>query len=571
MTATASSVLRGLALVAVGVAIGYGAAMLRLDGTGDPETIVVPPLSTAAPLERGPRLEDRIVAVSDGTRALSTALVGSPAVVVVPAGFAAGAPRLNVRTASGERLETGAVLAADVESDLAAVAVNAGATDGLAVDREQGALYVGREFVALSVAGPASGWIDSAARRTRLGGYVYDARLDDAASAGVLLDADGGRVIGLAFPAADAAGEVAAVDVATLADLLATQRAWRPTGLAEFRRWYFRESPAGRVAELETLADAGRWQDMIDSAGLRLGLADGYEDEILTLLELAYVQAARQLSEADRPAAALDLLDEADRLLGTSPRRAVLSATLHERAGDADAALTAYLAAAGDGTDARDARDRARRVIAGAAASGTVADATLLSMIERAAEGDRRHAPYPLLAGEILLRLGRTGEAMAELNRALRLDPALAPRVGPLLETARARMSNPSTVRVPVVTQGDVMVVNVRINDSPRSYRFVLDTGASYTAVSLQAALELGINAMFTGTPQVELETANGRVFADVVNLASVSLGEARAGNVDAVILETMRGVDGLLGQSFLGRFDVRIRPGDGEVLLSPR
>ncbi len=572
MTVTAQSVLRGLGLVAIGIAIGYGVALLRLGDAGETVTVAGPSaVVDPAPEPGSPRLEDRIVAVNAGPRTVSAALLGDPPVVVLPARLVAEATRLTVRTAAGEPLRAGPVVAADIASDLVAVAVDADANGGLTIERDQGALFVGREFVAVSATGPTDGFIDSPARRTRLGGYVYDARINDGADAGILLNPDTGRVIGTAYAENVGSDRFIAVDVATLADVVAAQSAWPPTDLDGFRRWYYRESPAGRVAELTALAGSGRWQQIVGSARLRVGLADGYEDEIRPLLERAYVEAARQLSDRDQPGRALDLLDEADLLLGTSPRRTVLSATLHERTGDAEAALSAWLAAAGSGTSEWDAPGRARRVIANAAASGTVADATLLSMIERAADTDTTHAPYALLAGEILLRLGRTTAAVAELNRAMRLDPALAPRVAPLLETAQARIGNPSTIRVPVVTQGEVMIVDVRINDSPRSYRFVLDTGASYTAVSLQAALELGINAMFTGTPQVELETANGRVFADVVNLASVSLGDARAGNVDAVILETMRGVDGLLGQSFLGRFDVRIRPGDGEVLLSPR
>lgn len=570
----ASSIPRSLALVALGVGLGYLAAYFHLGDSSDPAASATQgAVADPTPADDDAGSADILVVVSAGNaRQITTVLLDDPPIIVVPAVFAARADRLHLRTAAGKQGWAQTVVATSIETDLVALAAEIDAPAGLAVNREQGTLYVGREFTVLSAEGTRSGWVDSSARETRLGGYVYDGRTEaGSVGIGVLFDPDDGTMVGMAVSAVDDQGRFTAVDVATVADLLDARRTWQATDLDGFRAWYHRESPAGRASRLADLANEERWHEMVDMARLSMSLAGSYADEIVPLLELAYSEAARERSEDGQPGQAIDMLDDAEGLLGSTASRALLAATLHEQTGNPDAALDAYLAAASSDTDSRNARDRARAVIAKAAASGTVGDAELIQMIRRASGADASYAAYPMLAGEILLRQGQTPAAITQLRRALSLDPGLAPRIEPLLDTAAGRLANPSQIRVPVMTQGDVMIVDVRINGSGRPFRFVLDTGASYTAVSLRAALELGINAMFTGTPAVELETANGRVFADVVNLASVAVGDARAGNVDAVILETMRGVDGLLGQSFLGRFDVQIRAGEGELLLSPR
>lgn len=115
------------------------------------------------------------------------------------------------------------------------------------------------------------------------------------------------------------------------------------------------------------------------------------------------------------------------------------------------------------------------------------------------------------------------------------------------------------------------MYVDARINGSAETFRFLFDTGASYTAITSETALRLGINNIFFGAPVVELQTANGNVFTTTATLQSIDVAGARVDNVEAVILESMNGVDGLLGQSFLRHFDVNIDQTRGVIAFNRR
>ena len=55
------------------------------------------------------------------------------------------------------------------------------------------------------------------------------------------------------------------------------------------------------------------------------------------------------------------------------------------------------------------------------------------------------------------------------------------------------------------------------------------------------------------------------------VTLASMQVGDAEVENVAAVIHSIGPGIDGLLGNSFLGRFTVTLDPDKGVLVLRPR
>ena len=92
----------------------------------------------------------------------------------------------------------------------------------------------------------------------------------------------------------------------------------------------------------------------------------------------------------------------------------------------------------------------------------------------------------------------------------------------------------------------------------------LVDTGASAIALSRQDARNAGL-ATSIGMPNVVGMGADGEVRGEVVTLDRVSLGNATAENMPAVVLNA--GEQSLLGQSFLSHFDsVEIR-GDQMVL----
>jgi len=108
------------------------------------------------------------------------------------------------------------------------------------------------------------------------------------------------------------------------------------------------------------------------------------------------------------------------------------------------------------------------------------------------------------------------------------------------------------------VENTSLVVVPVRINGHG-PYRFLLDTGASNTILSLSVADGLGITK---GRPYT-LATGGGTVAATVRKLSAFTVGPARLENVDAAVanvplFKTMK-VDGVLGSDYLRRFKISI------------
>jgi len=96
------------------------------------------------------------------------------------------------------------------------------------------------------------------------------------------------------------------------------------------------------------------------------------------------------------------------------------------------------------------------------------------------------------------------------------------------------------------VTRGSVNGVPVNL---------IVDTGATLTSFSRTVADRIGL-VYERGAPSVVM-TAAGPVLGWRISLATVEVGDLVAHNVDAVVMDT-RGLDvGLLGMSFLGRFEM--------------
>jgi clan AA aspartic protease (TIGR02281 family) len=108
-------------------------------------------------------------------------------------------------------------------------------------------------------------------------------------------------------------------------------------------------------------------------------------------------------------------------------------------------------------------------------------------------------------------------------------------------------------------TQGkDVITAKVSINGVPGV--FVVDTGASF--VSLTTGFAERAKLPLTGDYSIRMQTANGVSLAQRSSIAKISIGKVEANDVAAVVHADGQkalgdGIDGLLGRSFLSRFDV--------------
>lgn len=116
-------------------------------------------------------------------------------------------------------------------------------------------------------------------------------------------------------------------------------------------------------------------------------------------------------------------------------------------------------------------------------------------------------------------------------------------------------------------TQQGVILANVSVNGARG--RFVIDTGASLVAIDPAFAKKAKIKTENAST--VVIHTANGIGKATLATAERVETGKVTAENVTVAINEKPFGgdIDGLLGMSFLARFDVTL--GEKEIRIQSR
>jgi aspartyl protease family protein len=103
--------------------------------------------------------------------------------------------------------------------------------------------------------------------------------------------------------------------------------------------------------------------------------------------------------------------------------------------------------------------------------------------------------------------------------------------------------------RVPLGRDGHYWI-KAEVNGLQR--RFLVDTGATLTAVSPELASESGIVAA-PGRIPVQLRTANGTMPARLATIENLAFGNIVARDLDAVIAPGLGGMN-VLGMNFLSR-----------------
>ena len=157
---------------------------------------------------------------------------------------------------------------------------------------------------------------------------------------------------------------------------------------------------------------------------------------------------------------------------------------------------------------------------------------------------------------------------------------SIAPeRPSPREEPVPARATQPeippaphvqtSIFSVPLERLGSLWVVTIQVNGT-RPAKLILDTGASHTILSYAVARDLGLWALHPAT-SITMQTVGGTVQANVLPIASISIGGADVRNSLVVIHdlpEMPPGIEGLLGQSVLQQFEVTLSAEKGELRL---
>jgi len=98
-------------------------------------------------------------------------------------------------------------------------------------------------------------------------------------------------------------------------------------------------------------------------------------------------------------------------------------------------------------------------------------------------------------------------------------------------------------------------------------FPFMVDTGATLTAVSEDVAEAAGLEPRDGGLP-IRLQTANGAVAAHLTNIESLRFGNVAANGLDAVIAPGL-GETNVIGMNLLSRL-ASVRIEQGELILVP-
>ncbi len=560
----------------LGVALGYGIALLQLGvAPTAPQAVTPRPITRASTAQWAP--VDAAVPVRVGAYVdppISGLLIGSDNWLVLPVAALLGANQATFRAGESE-LPATAVVAVLPSAGLVALRTPAGTPAGFALSPEVSNLQIGREMRVISAGASAlSGWVDSPAQQDQNGEYTYAVQTDGLSPQplAALLD-DGHQLLGVAVagPAADAdSGQMQAYDVEAVQRLLATRSRMREQSIAEFARTFFTQTSEGLLIALTAAAAAGEHQQVIRIAPQIIDLSWQMRERVSPLLELAYVEVAGQaLARADQ-ARAGQLLNDAAAVLEWSPERRLLAARLAADQGELEQALEQLQRVAIDQPHLAEQMRRYRRELISSALDGErLTGEQAIGLLSREVRSDRDFAPWYAWLGLLQHEAGRYPQAFEAMQRARGLDPSLENELGPLMASAGQRLRTPGLTVVPVLSNGNSLYVHTAIEGSARQLRFLLDTGASYTAISPQLAQEIGLDLRRGQT--VMLSTANGLVSAPLLAVPSLRLGDAVVNNVEVVVLDSLSRYDGLLGLSFLNHFNMDLDRGLNELTLVRR
>jgi clan AA aspartic protease (TIGR02281 family) len=179
----------------------------------------------------------------------------------------------------------------------------------------------------------------------------------------------------------------------------------------------------------------------------------------------------------------------------------------------------------------------------------------------RAAALQPDSATLQYLRANALARLGHRLSAAEGYQLALLLEPGppLAMQVERALADLDAGLSAlpAMTTAIPLEAARGVWVARLLVNRTEPA-RFLVDTGASVTVLSPRLAAAVGITPPRT-SQRTELETLSGRAGGPMVTIPSLLVGTLDVPDVSAVIYDPGFGVDGILGNTVLGRFMVTI------------
>jgi clan AA aspartic protease (TIGR02281 family) len=171
------------------------------------------------------------------------------------------------------------------------------------------------------------------------------------------------------------------------------------------------------------------------------------------------------------------------------------------------------------------------------------------------------NAVFHYLRGTALARLGQRQSATDAYQLALMLEPPsdIARLVREGLSQLRVPASGgrASEAHVAVESSRGVWIAVVTINGTHEG-RFLVDTGSSVTIVSPAAATVLALPLRSEGDA-IELQTLAGKTAGRRSTLRLLAMGDVELHDVPVVVHDPGPGLDGILGNTVLGRYRVTL------------
>lgn len=333
------------------------------------------------------------------------------------------------------------------------------------------------------------------------------------------------------------------------------------------------ESPEGLVALLKSFSETKNWNAIMSHVARYENLEADYQALARPYIITAFKEYINtSLRNLDYKKAIRDL-NFANTLLGKTPDLLAVEANIYRVINDPQKeklVLEEMLEL--EPHRGVEIRDRLRQLVV--ADIHEILDNNLplraVNILEDEILLDQNFAEYHLLLGRAYYSLSQYESALKHLLLTVNLEPELEGQLKSMINTAQQRASNEEYIEIPLSSEGRIIYVNVILNHSDETHRFVLDTGASFTAIATHVAQALDLN--IDESAPVTINTANGTAKAFRTNLDSIDLNGALVNNVPTLVIDTLGSeIDGLLGLSFLSHFNVEINQNDNKLILTSR